>query len=229
MRAAGHELLGVRLDSGALAYLSRQARGLFDAAGFPAVKIVASNELDEDVIHSIRNEGGCIDIYGVGTRLATCAGPAGGALGGVYKLVEYAGRPRMKRTSDPVKSTLPGRKRVLRATDEQGRFVMDVLDLDEDRDNAFKPGQVAFDPANPQRRKTVVQACQVTDCRAVVMENGRILKPSPSLQEMAAFCAGQLNGLPEGCLRLINPHVYKVGVSKRLLDLRDHLQQQSSH
>jgi len=227
LRAAGHELLGVRLDSGDLAYLSRQARALFDAAGFPAVKIVASNELDEYVIHSIRSEGGCIDIYGVGTRLATCAGPGGGALGGVYKLVEYAGRPRMKRTSDPVKSTLPGRKRVLRAKDERGRFVMDILDLDEDRDNAFKPGQVAFDPANPQRHKTVAPQCQVIDSRSVVMENGRILKPSPSLQEMSDYCAGQLTCLPEGCLRLINPHVYKVGVSQRLLDLRAHLQQES--
>jgi nicotinate phosphoribosyltransferase len=72
LRERGHELFGIRLDSGDLAYLSKEARRLFDEAGFPGVKIVASNELDEYVIHSIRDEGGKIDIYGVGTRLATC-------------------------------------------------------------------------------------------------------------------------------------------------------------
>ena len=74
LRAGGHELRGVRLDSGDLAFLSRESRRMFDEAGFPEVKIVASNELDEFVIDSIRDEGGRVDIYGVGTRLATCAG-----------------------------------------------------------------------------------------------------------------------------------------------------------
>ena len=83
LREQGYELVGVRIDSGDLAYLSRETRRLFDEAGFPAVKIVASNELDEYVIESMRSEGGKVDIYGVGTRLATCAGEGGGALGGV--------------------------------------------------------------------------------------------------------------------------------------------------
>ncbi len=226
LRAAGHKLRGVRLDSGDLAYLSRQARRMFDDAGFPDVKIVASNELDEHVINSIRSEGGMVDIYGVGTRLATCAGPGGGALGGVYKLVEFAGEPRMKVTSDPVKSTLPGRKRWLRAKAGDGRFVMDVLDLDDDNGNPFATGQIAYDPSNPQRCKMVAPESQVVDCRSVVMEKGQILQPAPSLMEMADYCANQLQSLPEGSLRLINPHVYKVGVSKRLLDLREKLRRE---
>jgi nicotinate phosphoribosyltransferase len=226
LRAAGHELIGVRLDSGDLAYLSRQARRMFDDAGFPDVKIVASNELDEYVINSIRSEKGLIDVYGVGTRLATCAGPGGGALGGVYKLVEFAGKPRMKVTSDPVKSTLPGCKRWLRAKDGDGRLVMDVLDLDDDGGEPFAAGQVVYDPANPLRSKTVAAECQVVDCRSVVMENGQILQPAPSLMEMADYCEAQLKCLPEGSLRLINPHVYKVGISKRLLDLREKLQRE---
>jgi len=228
LRAAGHELIGVRLDSGDLAYLSRQARTMFDDAGFPDVKIVASNELDEYVINSIRSEGGLIDIYGVGTRLATCAGRGGGALGGVYKLVEYAGEPRMKMTGDPVKSTLPACKRWLRVKDGEGRFVIDVLDLDDDRDKPFAAGQVAYDPANPQRCKMVASDCQLVDCRSLVMENGQILQPAPSLMEMADYCENQLKYLPEGSLRLINPHVYKVGISKRLLDLREKLQREHS-
>lgn len=223
LRSAGHELLGVRLDSGDLAYLSRKARRMFDDAGFPAVKIVASNELDENVIDSIRNEGGHIDIYGVGTRLATCAGPGGGALGGVYKLVEYVGKPRMKVTSDPAKSTLPGCKRWLRAIGVDGRFVMDVLDLKDGLGESFVAGQVAYDPTNPQRQKRVPTGCQLVDCRKVVMEQGEILHRTLSLDEMADYSSGQLRNLPEGSLRLINPHIYKVGVSGRLLDLRDRL------
>ncbi len=223
LRTAGHELLGVRLDSGDLAYLSREARRMFDDAGFPDVKIVASNELDEHVIDSIRNEGGCIDIYGVGTRLATCAGPGGGALGGVYKLVEYAGQPRMKVTSDPAKSTLPGCKRVLRVIDGSNRFVMDVLDLREGPGEPFAPGQVAYDPTNSQRHKTIPSSCSIVDCRSVVMEQGRILQPAPSLDAMADYCADQLQRMPDGSLRLVNPHIYKVGISERLLKLRGKL------
>ncbi len=226
LRAAGHELLGVRLDSGDLAYLSRQARRLFDEAGFPQVRLVASNELDEHVINSIRSEGGCVDIYGVGTRLATCAGPGGGALGGVYKLVEYAGRPRMKVTSDPAKSTLPGCKRWLRAINAQGRFVMDVLDVAKNQEEPFRTGQLAFDPANPQRCKAVPLQCRLVDCHALVMEDGQILAASPTLDEMADYSTGQLQCMPEGSLRLINPHTYKVGISERLLNLREKLRRE---
>jgi nicotinate phosphoribosyltransferase len=223
LRAAGHELLGIRLDSGDLAYLSREARRMLDDAGFPEVRIVASNELDEHVIDSIRNEGGRIDIYGVGTRLATCAGPGGGALGGVYKLVEYAGQPRMKVTSDPAKSTLPGCKRVLRVIDDQDRFVMDVLDLKDGSGEPFATGQVVYDPANSQRHKTIPTGCRIVDCRSVVMDQGQILHPTPALDTMADYCADQLQSMPDGSLRLVNPHIYKVGISERLLKLRERL------
>ena len=223
LRAKGHELRGIRLDSGDLAYLSREARQRFDVAGFPQVKIVASNELDEQVIAAIRSDGGKVDIYGVGTRLATCAGEGGGALGGVYKLVEIGGRPCLKTTSDPVKATLPGRKRVLRAVDPAGRLLMDVLDLCGGRDEPFRAGAVAYDPASPQRCKTVPVDCDLIDCREVVMEGGQILTPAAPLASMADYCAAQLQRLPEGTLRQVNPHRYKVGVSRRLLTLRDEL------
>jgi len=223
LRAKGHELRGIRLDSGDLAWLSREARQMFDAAGFPGVKIVASNELDEEVIAAIRADGGRVDIFGVGTRLATCAGEGGGALGGVYKLVEAGGRPCLKTTSDPAKATLPGRKRVLRAVAPDGRLLMDVLDLVDGSGAPFRPGETAFDSANPQRCKAVPVDCALFDCREVVMEGGKQLVPSPTLPEMADYCARQLARLPEGSLRLVNPHRYKVGVSRRLLALRDEL------
>lgn len=227
LRERGHEMLGIRLDSGDLAYLSATARSMLDQAGFPDVKIVASNELDEHVIKSIRDEGGKIDIYGVGTRLATCAGPGGGALGGVYKLVEFDGQPRLKTTSDPAKSTLPSRKRWLRASDADGHFIMDVLDLQDAPGEPFRPGQTAFDPTNPQRQKSLGLDCELNDCRSVVMENGDLAVTFPSLDELADYSAAQLQKLPAGSLRLINPHRYKVGVSRRLLDLREQLHHQA--
>ena len=100
---------------------------------------------------------------------------------------------------------------------------MDTLDLCGDAGEPFRPGATAFDPANPQRCKVIPVDCALVDCREVVMEGGVRLRPSPSLREMADYCAAQLRRLPEGSLRLVNPHRYKVGVSRRLLTLRDEL------
>ncbi len=223
LRERGHELLGVRLDSGDLAYLSREARRMFDAAGFPAVKIVASNELDEWVIHSIRDEGGRIDIYGVGTRLATCQGEGGGALGGVYKLVRFAGKPRLKVTSDIAKATLPDRKHLLRAVGGNGHFVMDVISLDGEM---VCPGERVYDPTNPARHKEIPQGVRLEEVRSTVMEGGEIVAPLPSLEATADRCADQLQRLPEGSLRLVNPHRYKVSMSEGLKILREELMEQ---
>lgn len=220
LRSKGHEIVGVRLDSGDLAYLSKEARRMFDEAGFPQAKIVASNELDEYVIHSIRDEGGRIDIYGVGTRLATCAGEGGGALGGVYKLVRLGNQPKLKVTSDIAKATLPDRKRVLRAVRDDGRFEMDILCLEGEE---LRPGDTVYDPTNPARHKAIPQGVVLEDLRRVVMENGEICAPLPSLDALADRSVDQLRCLPEGSLRLTNPHLYKVAMSVGLHDLRTRL------
>jgi nicotinate phosphoribosyltransferase len=220
LRAKGHEIIGVRLDSGDLAYLSKEARRMLDKAGFPDAKIVASNELDEYVIHSIRDEGGRIDIYGVGTRLATCAGEGGGALGGVYKLVRLGDLPKLKVTSDIAKATLPDRKRVLRAVRPDGRFEMDILCLAGEE---LRPGDTVYDPTNPARHKPIPQGVALEDLRQVVMANGEILAPLPSLDRLADRSADQLQRLPDGSLRLTNPHLYKVAMSVGLHALRTRL------
>jgi nicotinate phosphoribosyltransferase len=220
LRAKGHEIAGVRLDSGDLAYLSKEARRMFDEAGFPQAKIVASNELDEYVIHSILEEGGRIDIYGVGTRLATCAGEGGGALGGVYKLVRLGDQPKLKVTSDIAKATLPDRKRVLRAVWPDGRFEMDILCLESEE---LRPGDTVYDPTNPARHKAIPQGVVLEDLRQMVMANGEILAPQPSLDALADRSADQLRRLPEGSLRLTNPHLYKVAMSGGLHALRTRL------
>ena len=217
LRERGHSLIGVRIDSGDLAYLSRQVRAAFDEAGFPEVKVLASNELDENLIESMRREGSRIDIYGVGTRLATCAGEGGGALGGVYKLVLMDGEPKLKVTSDVAKATLPDRKRVLRAVAPDGSFIQDVIAL---HDEEISEGARVFDPANPVQRVRIPAKARLVDLRGKVMENGVRCAPSPSLESSADLAKQQLKLLPEGCLRLVNPHIYKVSISSGVNTLR---------
>jgi nicotinate phosphoribosyltransferase len=220
LRAQGHALRGVRLDSGDLAYLSRETRRMFDEAGFPDVKILASNELDEYVINSIRNDGGKVDIYGVGTRLATCAGEGGGALGGVYKLVRIGDRPKLKVTSDIAKATLPDRKRLLRVVAPDGSFIQDIICL---ADEEVGPGETVYDPTNPLQHVDIPLNATFQEIRAKVMEGGRTLKLRETLDEMADRTACQLTRLPQGCLRFINPHRYKVSISRGLNELRRRL------
>jgi nicotinate phosphoribosyltransferase len=227
LREKGHELLGVRLDSGDLAYLSRESRRMFDEAGFPQVRIMASNELDEYIIESMRSEGGRVDVYGVGTRLASCSGEGGGALGGVYKLVRIADRPRLKVTSDIAKATLPDRKRLRRAIAPDGSFIQDVITLSDER---ILPGETVFDPANPLQHRGLPANIRLEDVRSLVMEGGRRTSPiGPTLDDMAAHCAEQLSRLPPGCLRLINPHRYKVSITPPLKELRDRLMEEALH
>jgi len=220
LREQGHELVGVRIDSGDLAYLSREARRMFDEAGFPGARIVASNEIDEYVIESILAEGGKVDIYGVGTKLATGMGEGGGALGGVYKLVRIGDRPKLKVTSDIAKATLPDRKRLLRAVSPDGAFLMDIMAL---RDERVQPGDMVYNPANPLERKQIPADSRLEELRQVVMTEGKRTFPAPTLEAMADRCADQLDRLPQGCLRHINPHIYKVSISRGLNDLRNRL------
>ena len=217
LKSRGHALVGVRIDSGDLAYLSRQTRAALDAAGFAGVKIVASNELDEYVIESIRAEGGRVDIYGVGTRLATCAGEGGGALGGVYKLVRVGEEPKLKITSDLSKATIPDRKRLLRAVAPDGSFIQDVIARDGEE---IFPGDLVYDPANPLQKVHIPRNARLIELRSRVMEHGRRCGPAPSLASAADLSAQELKMLPDGCHRFVNPHVYKVSISAGLNELR---------
>ncbi len=217
LRETGHRLAGIRLDSGDLACLSREARRMLDAAGFPDVKILASNELDEHVIESVRAGGGCVDLYGVGTRLATAAGPGGGALGGIYKLVQIDGTPKLKLSSDLAKSTVPARKRLYRVSRPDGGHEMDVLALEGE---SLRPGDEVFDPAQPLHHERLAPDARLADVRSVVMEKGRRTRGPVPLATLAKRTHAELGRLPEGCLRFIHPHRYRVALSARLHDLR---------
>ena len=217
LESKGHKLAGVRLDSGDLAYQSREARRMLDEAGVSYVKILVSNELDEHVIQSIRLEGGRIDLYGVGTRLVTGAGPGGGALGGVYKLVEVDGKPKIKVSGDPSKSSIPGKKRVWRVTRPDGLFEMDVIALEGE---TVDPGAEVFDPSQPLRHAPIPGGTQLTDLRTSAMEGGVRTYASPALPAAAKRAAKQLSCLPEGSLRFMNPHRYRIALSPKLHELR---------
>ena len=141
-------------------------------------------------------------------------------MGGVYKLAELEGRPLLKRSEDPGKSTLPGRKIVQRGMDADGRFLQDVISLVGEEP---MPGDTVYDPANPLRQVTLPAGARWNPRERHVMENGVRCGVEESLEEMADRSLRQVALLPEGCERLTNPHRYKVSVSKRLLTLREEL------
>ncbi|WP_245896137.1 nicotinate phosphoribosyltransferase [Deinococcus irradiatisoli] len=221
LRDAGHELRGVRLDSGDLAYLSARVRQALDNTGFGGVQIVASNDLSEFVIESVIREGGRIDVYGVGTQLATGGGEGGGALGGVYKLVALSGEGRMKLTGDPGKTSVPGPKRVWRARDAQGRLALDVVAAaDEPPPQA---GERVSDPLNPLRSSLLGHDLSWHDPRRVVHDAGRRTQPEAALSDLQRRAHSGLDELPEGTRRLLNPHLYRVSLSAELQRRREAL------
>lgn len=217
LRERGHEVAGIRIDSGDLAWLSREARRMLDEAGFPHAKIVVSSDLDEHVIEGICRDGGCVDIFGVGTRLATCAGEGGGALGGVYKVVKVGGIPRMKITGDVTKATIPDEKKVFRGIGPDGKFVQDIMCLHEEQP---REEETVYDPENPLRHCRIEKDVIFEDIRSTVMTEGEIIIPLPDLSAVADFARSQLDKVPEESLRLLAPHPYKVSISRRLNDLR---------
>ncbi|MCX8107657.1 MAG: nicotinate phosphoribosyltransferase [Verrucomicrobiae bacterium] len=215
LAARGIRLAGVRLDSGDLAYLSKEVRSALDAAGLEHVKIVASNQLDEYVIRSLLEQDAPIDIFGVGTALA--AGLPDGALDGVYKLAECNGKPRMKYTAGLTKQTLPGRKTVSRYCDAEGRFRADAIHLVDE-----PPPDRIIDPHDPTRRLWLGQWKPEPLLRLVV-KDGEPVGCLPDVYSAAAYARTRADQLPPEHRRFENPHIYKVGISPRLAALRDEL------
>jgi nicotinate phosphoribosyltransferase len=209
----GHRLAGIRIDSGDLAFLSQRARQMLDNAGLQYVKIVASNELDEYVISEIVAQGGKVDIWGVGTNLVTGAGEGGCALGGIYKMVEHNGKPKIKLSSNPEKMTNPGIKKVVRFYDADGYMEADVLaDRSED---LSRNGIVIVDPNNPLRRKKLDSGHRV-ELLCPIVASGETVYKFPSLDKIRTHRKEQLAHLHESHRRLHNPHEYKVGLTQAL-------------
>ncbi|MCC7518331.1 MAG: nicotinate phosphoribosyltransferase [Verrucomicrobiae bacterium] len=223
MRARGQALRGIRIDSGDLAYLSRIARQMLDEAGFPEVKIVASNDIEELVIEEIIRNGGRVDIWGVGTNLVTGGGAGGTALGGVFKMVEINGHPVIKLSDSLEKGTSPGRKQVWRLLANGGaQYEADALALENE---AFAPGRdvLIIDPRNPLRRKRIAAITSCEPLLRCVMREGKRTGPRDTLDAARDRRVENLDRLDSSHKRLVNPHVYKVGVTQALWRLKEEL------
>jgi nicotinate phosphoribosyltransferase len=222
LRERGGDLAGIRLDSGDLAWLSQEARRRLDAAGFPKAAIVASNELDEHVIESLKEQGARVDIWGVGTRLVTGAGDA--ALGGVYKLgaVRRPGgpwSPRVKLSDQAAKTSVPGILQVRRFSSD-GEFQTDCI---WDELTGLPSPAVVVDPLDPTRRREVAAGTPGEDLLVPVLRGGRLVYDRPPLAASRQRSIDQLSRLHPGVKRFLNPHQFPVGLERGLFDLRTHL------
>lgn len=222
--AAGGRFAGIRLDSGDLAYLSKQARAMLDAAGFPEAIIVASSDLDEYLIRDLKAQGARVDVWGVGTHLITAHDQP--ALGGVYKLaaVEDGGefRPRIKVSENPAKVTNPGRKRAVRVYDSAGMAAGDLLLLEGEPLPVSGGRFHLVDPQHPWRRKAVA-GFRVRDLLVPVFQGGRRVYELPALAAISAFCRQEQESFWDEYRRLVNPQEYPVDLSQGLWRLKNEL------
>ena len=219
MRSNGHNMIGIRLDSGDLADLAREARKRLDAAGFKDAMIVASNDLDEHLIASLKAQGAPIGVWGVGTKLVT--GFDDPALGGVYKMVAIRGddgnawQYKLKVSEQLAKITTPGMQQVRRFMDGQ-RFMGDMI-FDE-----LAPPEIhsmtIVDPLDMTRRKQIAAGTAYEDLLVPIFSEGRLVYQSKGIEAARARLQVDLSKLPEGIKRQTFPHTYPVGLERSLFE-----------
>ena len=218
LKAQGKGVLkGIRLDSGDLAYLSKEARKMLDREGINEAKIFASSDLDEWIIKCIKKQGGRIDSWGVGTKLVTAYSTP--ALGGVYKLtaIEENGRmqPKIKRSDNPEKITNPGMKKVIRFFDDLGLMQGDVMFLEEEKLET-KPLRV-YHPTTLQVSKVIPPKFSRQDLLIPIFLEGRLVYRKPSLKKIQENSRQDLEQLGSEFKRFKNPRVYPIRLSKQLM------------
>jgi nicotinate phosphoribosyltransferase len=229
LREQGRELVGIRLDSGDLAWLSQEARRMLDEAGFPRAAILASNELDEHVIQSLRDQHAAIAVWGVGTRLVT--GHPDGALGGVYKLGAIRdGRdapwePRLKLSEQIEKTTVPGVLQVRRFSRDGAAF----SDAIYDEGLGLPSPSVIVDPADPTRRREIPAGTPGEDLLVPIFRRGRRVWEAPPLAAVRERTRAELARFHAGVKRFLNPHRFPVGLERGLHELRTRLVLEARH
>lgn len=224
LRKNGHKMVGIRLDSGDLTYLSIEARKLLDEAGFNDAAIVASNDLDETIIENLKQQGATINVWGVGTRLVTAHEQP--ALGGVYKLgaIRQAKndtwQPRIKVSEQAIKTSIPGIQQVRRYKTEKG-LLGDMI-FDEATLGAPDSNHATsmIDPADVTRMKIVPAECDFEDLLIPVFRQGKCVYDKPNLADIRQRTQSQLAMLHPTIRRFMNPHEYPVGLEPRLHGMR---------
>ncbi len=218
MEIKGQKLKAIRIDSGDLAALSKRARALLDNAGLNYVQIAVSNQLDEFLINSLLQQGAPIDIFGVGTRLATSYGCP--ALQGIYKLNQVGEKPTIKYADIYAKTTLPGKKKVMRYYDANGHFDSDGVMLENESDV-----DIYYHPIFTEQHKTI-EADTAKPLMTKVMDVGKIVGNLPTPVESARYASNRFSFLSPVYKRFENPQQYRVGISPSLMRLRAFLFEQ---
>ncbi len=212
---------GVRIDSGDITYLTKQARKMLDAAGYEDVDIVVSNSLDEHIIRDILKQGACIDSFGVGERLITSKSEP--VFGGVYKLagIEKDGEiiPKIKVSENVAKITNPCFKKVYRLfSRETGMAIADVITLaDETIDDSCD--YEIFDPDHTWKRKLVYDF-KAVELQVPIFKKGKCVYKSPDLKEIKNYCEEQVDKIWDEVKRFENPHEYYVDLSEKLWNIK---------
>jgi nicotinate phosphoribosyltransferase len=215
MEQKGYKLSAIRLDSGDLAYLSKKARNMLDQAGLKYVKIVASNQLDEYLIKSLIEQGAPFDSFGVGTNLIT--GQKDAALDGVYKISLINNNPTIKLSEDASKVTLPGKKIIYRFFNGDNKFYADCIAMENESDI-----EIMLHP-HDNYKKSNLKDFRKESLQKQIFNDGEISVKAKSIKEISEYADYRFTFLPEEHKRFEFPHIYKVGLSKQLKNLRDDL------
>ncbi|MDY4127316.1 nicotinate phosphoribosyltransferase [Peptostreptococcus porci] len=224
LREKGYEPVGVRLDSGDLTYLSREVRKILDDAGYPNAKITASNDLDEYMITSLKQEGACIDSWGVGTKLITSYDYP--SLGGVYKLAATASRegelmPKIKISENPEKINNPGYKKVVRIYNSYGKAEADLIMLNDETIDENLPLEI-FDPVYTWKRK-VFEKYTIREMLVPLIKDGKCVREKKTVHEIKEYAKEELQSIWDQYKRIKNPHIYKVDLSQKLWELKNNM------
>jgi nicotinate phosphoribosyltransferase len=220
----GYRPKGIRIDSGDITYLSREARKMLDKAGFQDCKIIASNSLDEHLIKELLTQGAKIDLFGVGERLITAKSES--VFGGVYKLSAIENEaviiPKIKISENVGKITNPGFKQLWRFFDrDSGKALADVISLGHEDIDDNLPYEI-FDPEHLWKRKTITNF-YAKKLLIKIFDKGQCIYESPDLKTIKGYCQQQVENLWEEVLRFDNPHNYYVDLSKQLWELKERL------
>ncbi len=220
LRENGHKMVGIRLDSGDLAYLSIKARAMLDEAGFRDAIIIASNDLDENIINSLKDQGAAISVWGVGTKLATAYDQP--ALGGVYKLTALRNpgeswQYKIKLSEQTMKISNPGLQQVRRFRNGS-EFIGDAIFNEAE---AIPDGDwLIVDPKDITRRKRIPAETAYEDMLIPIFRNGELVCDIPDIHSVRQRVDQELAGFHTGIKRFVNPHEYPVGLEKTLYDLK---------
>ena len=221
LKAKGKKPLGIRIDSGDLAYLTKQARKMLDEAGYPDAIICASGDLDEKLVQSLKLQGAKINSWGIGTKLITSEDMP--SLGGVYKLaaVEENGKivPKIKVSDNSEKITNPGFKTFYRIYDKStGKAEADLIALRGEKIDFDSPLTI-YHPIE-RWKKTTFDNYEVREVPVKIIENGKLVYDMPKLSEIKKYAADEMNSFWDEYKRLDQPHVYKVDLSDELYALK---------